>query len=129
VATEGPRLETPAEIRKFVSFGGDLVGQTVVPEVFLARELEMCYAVLCYVTNFAEGIIEREFKEGVLFEGLSTKEEQAKVAKAFNRYPEIISQVADRLPLTKIICHCGESMLRYKKRGDIGENWREWLSP
>jgi len=129
VATEGPRLETPAEVRKFALLGGDFVGQTVVPEVFLARELEMCYAVLCYVTNFAEGIVEREFREGVLFEGLSTKQEQAEVAKALNLFPEIMLQVAGRLPQVENICHCQESMLRYKKRGDIGENWREWLSP
>jgi len=129
VATEGPRLETPAEVRKFALLGGDLVGQTVAPEVFLARELEMCYAVLCYVTNYAEGIMGREFKEGILFEGLSTKEEHAQVTKAFKRYPEIILKVAERLTQAKNICHCQQSMLRYKKRGDIGENWQEWLSP
>ena len=44
VATTGPRLETAAEIRKFRLLGGDLVGQTLAPEVFLARELELCYA-------------------------------------------------------------------------------------
>ena len=40
VATTGPRLETAAEIRKFRLLGGDLVGQTLVPEVFLAREFD-----------------------------------------------------------------------------------------
>jgi 5'-methylthioadenosine phosphorylase len=64
VATAGPRLETPAEIRKFKLLGGDLVGQTLVPEVFLARELEFCYAALCYVVNFAEGIKERPYEPG-----------------------------------------------------------------
>ena len=129
VASEGPRLETPAEVRKFASSGGDLVGMTLAPEVFLARELEMCYAALCYVTNFAEGIVEREFEEGILFEGLATKEEQRRVTKAFERYPEIILKVAERVAQAKNICHCQESMLRYKKQGIIGENWREWLSP
>jgi 5'-methylthioadenosine phosphorylase len=56
VTTEGPRFETPAEIKMYRLFGGDLVGMTSVPEVVLAREAEMCYATVCMVTNFAAGI-------------------------------------------------------------------------
>lgn len=56
VCTEGPRFETPAEIRAFAKLGGDLVGMTNVPEVVLAREAEMCYATISMVTNFAAGI-------------------------------------------------------------------------
>ena len=43
-ATEGPRFETPAEIRMLATLGCDVVGMTGMPEVVLARELEMCYA-------------------------------------------------------------------------------------
>lgn len=56
VCTEGPRFETPAEIRMFSKLGGDLVGMTNVPEVVLAREAEMCYSTVSMVTNFAAGI-------------------------------------------------------------------------
>lgn len=56
VCTEGPRFETPAEIRMFRQLGGDLVGMTSVPEVVLAREAEICYATIAMVTNFAAGI-------------------------------------------------------------------------
>jgi len=56
VCTEGPRFETPAEIRMFRQLGGDLVGMTSVPEVVLAREAEMCYATIAMVTNYAAGI-------------------------------------------------------------------------
>lgn len=56
VCTEGPRFETAAEIRMFRQLGGDLVGMTSVPEVVLAREMEMCYATIAMVTNFAAGI-------------------------------------------------------------------------
>ncbi len=66
VCTEGPRLETAAEIRKFRRNGGDLVGMTLAPEAFLARELEMCYTPLCYVTNYAEGVVDREYRGGEL---------------------------------------------------------------
>lgn len=56
VCTEGPRFETPAEIRMFSALGGDVVGMTGVPEVVLARELSLCYATLAVVTNYAAGI-------------------------------------------------------------------------
>lgn len=56
VCTEGPRFETPAEIRMFATLGGDLVGMTNVPEVVLAREAGLCYATVSMVTNFAAGI-------------------------------------------------------------------------
>ena len=56
VCTEGPRFETPAEIKAFGTLGGDLVGMTNVPEVVLAREAEMCYVTVSMVTNFAAGI-------------------------------------------------------------------------
>ncbi|WP_418790084.1 S-methyl-5'-thioadenosine phosphorylase [Phosphitispora sp. TUW77] len=56
VCTEGPRFETPAEIKMYSSLGGDLVGMTSVPEVVLAREAELCYCTVAMVTNFAAGI-------------------------------------------------------------------------
>ncbi|ABO50582.1 methylthioadenosine phosphorylase [Desulforamulus reducens MI-1] len=56
VTCEGPRFETPAEIKMYQLLGGDLVGMTSVPEVVLAREKEMCYANISMVTNYAAGI-------------------------------------------------------------------------
>ena len=56
VCTEGPRFETPAEIRMFAKLGGDLVGMTNVPEVVLAREAGICYATISMVTNYAAGM-------------------------------------------------------------------------
>lgn len=56
VCTEGPRFETPAEIRIFKQLGGDLVGMTNVPEVVLAREAGLCYSTIALSTNFAAGI-------------------------------------------------------------------------
>jgi 5'-methylthioadenosine phosphorylase len=56
VCTEGPRFETPAEIRMFQYIGGDVVGMTNVPEVTLAREAGICYATVATVTNWAAGI-------------------------------------------------------------------------
>lgn len=56
VATEGPRFESPAEVRAFRMLGGDVVGMTGVPEVVLARELDLCYTTVSLVTNFAAGL-------------------------------------------------------------------------
>jgi len=56
VCTEGPRLETSAEIQMFGRLGCDVVGMTGMPEAVLARELEMCYATVCFVTNMAAGL-------------------------------------------------------------------------
>ncbi|RLI13628.1 S-methyl-5'-thioadenosine phosphorylase [Candidatus Bathyarchaeota archaeon] len=64
--TEGPRFETPAEIRAMRILGCDLVGMTVAPEAFLARELEMCYASLCFVSNMAAGMQDRLTADEVL---------------------------------------------------------------
>jgi 5'-methylthioinosine phosphorylase len=54
-ATQGPRLETAAEIKKLEQDGCDLVGMTGMPEASLARELDMNYASICLVVNWAAG--------------------------------------------------------------------------
>ncbi len=55
-ATQGPRLESAAEIRRMERDGCDLVGMTGMPEAALARELDLCFAHLCLVVNWAAGI-------------------------------------------------------------------------
>jgi 5'-methylthioinosine phosphorylase len=54
-ATQGPRLETRAEIARMRRDGCDLVGMTGMPEAALARELDLEYACLALVANFAAG--------------------------------------------------------------------------
>lgn len=53
--TQGPRLETAAEIKRMCNDGCDIVGMTAMPEASLARELEMAYAQLSLVVNWAAG--------------------------------------------------------------------------
>jgi 5'-methylthioadenosine phosphorylase len=55
VCTEGPRLETAAEISMFGWGGAAVVGMTLCPEVWLAAELGIPYASLCIITNMATG--------------------------------------------------------------------------
>lgn len=54
--TDGRHFESRAEIRMIESFGGDVVGQSLCPEVYLAREIGACYAGLYLIVNRAEGI-------------------------------------------------------------------------
>ncbi|MBN1380005.1 MAG: S-methyl-5'-thioinosine phosphorylase [Gammaproteobacteria bacterium] len=54
--TQGPRLETAAEIERMKRDGCDLVGMTGMPEASLARELEIPYACLAVVVNWAAGV-------------------------------------------------------------------------
>jgi 5'-methylthioadenosine phosphorylase len=55
-ASEGARLETKAEIALLAAGGGEVVGMTMAPEVFLARELGIGYGSLCWVSNYATGV-------------------------------------------------------------------------
>lgn len=74
-ATQGPRLETAAEIGRMARDGCDIVGMTGMPEASLARELELCYANLSLVVNWAAGLgdggpitmreIEKHLNEGM----------------------------------------------------------------
>ncbi|MDP2167663.1 MAG: S-methyl-5'-thioadenosine phosphorylase [Thermodesulfovibrionales bacterium] len=56
ICTNGPRLESRAEIKFFSAMGADVVGMTGMPEACLARELEICFSGICLVTNHAAGI-------------------------------------------------------------------------
>jgi 5'-deoxy-5'-methylthioadenosine phosphorylase len=54
-ATQGPRLESAAEVDRLERDGADIVGMTGMPEASLARELETPYAAICAVANWAAG--------------------------------------------------------------------------
>lgn len=54
-ATQGPRLETAAEINRLERDGADMVGMTGMPEAVLARELNLSYATIAAVANYAAG--------------------------------------------------------------------------
>lgn len=55
---EGPRLETPSEVRALRHEEADIVGTPLVPEVVLAKEAEMCFASIAPVINFAAGMVD-----------------------------------------------------------------------
>ena len=97
--TEGPRYETPAEIRMLRSLGGDIVGMTGAPEVFLARELQMCYSAICFVSNKAAGMQQR----------LSAVEVMSVGKRVMPSMLELIHQAVERTPAERA-CKCGEAI-------------------
>ncbi|MEN6357259.1 MAG: MTAP family purine nucleoside phosphorylase [Armatimonadota bacterium] len=126
VCTQGPRLETRAEIKKFSSYGTTLVGMTLVPEAFLAKELEICYCPVCYITNYAEGVVERSYEPGKLFEGLLSDQEKARVDAAVDALPGIVIEALTSAQDTPE-CRCGQAMERYRRQGIISSNWHKWI--
>jgi 5'-methylthioadenosine phosphorylase len=75
VQTNGPRFETPAEIR-FLSTVGDLVGMTVAAECVLAKEFGLAYAAVCVIDNMANGLDDVELTLDEFDLGVSSNRDQ-----------------------------------------------------
>lgn len=86
-ATQGPRLETRAEIARMKRDGCDLVGMTGMPEAVLARELGLEYACLALVANFAAGCGDED--------EISIEEIFAHLAAATAEVPRILARMAN----------------------------------
>lgn len=99
VCTEGPRFETRAEVSMLKQFG-DVVGMTGVPEVILAKELNLCYASICTVTNYASGIGEHKLTVDEVLEYLD---------KSKHELYNILIQTLSHLPEERH-CNCKMSM-------------------
>jgi 5'-methylthioadenosine phosphorylase len=103
VCTEGPRFETPAEIRMFEKLGGDLVGMTSIPEAVLAREAEMCYATISMVTNYAAGITRLPLTHAEVLETMQLNTEHLK---------ELVMSTINMLE-TNIDCSCHHALQEF----------------
>ena len=88
-ATQGPRLETAAEIDRLERDGADIVGMTGMPEAALARELDLRYAAVCLVTNFAAG--RGESRAGISLNGIA-----AILREGMTRVSRIIASLVTR---------------------------------
>lgn len=82
-ATQGPRFETAAEIRRLERDGADIVGMTGMPEAALAREAGLRYAAVAVVVNRAAGKEERP---------ISLKEIEANLAQGMTRVRRLLEQ-------------------------------------
>jgi 5'-methylthioadenosine phosphorylase len=104
VATEGPRLETAAEIRALKILGGDIVGMTGMPEAALARELGICFAAVTIVTNYAAGISGRKLTTTEVMEVMKTSTDKIKA---------LLKETFTLLPSQKT-CECKDSLKNAK---------------
>ncbi|MGA8007186.1 MAG: S-methyl-5'-thioinosine phosphorylase [Burkholderiales bacterium] len=86
-ATQGPRLETAAEINRMERDGADVVGMTGMPEAVLARELGLEYAAIAVVANYAAG-------RGDSARGVSLERIGAVLDEAMGRVRKIIEHLA-----------------------------------
>jgi 5'-methylthioadenosine phosphorylase len=85
-ATQGPRLETAAEIDRLERDGIDMVGMTGMPEAALAREIGLAYAAIAVVANYAAG-------RGASRDGIRLGDLQGTLQEAIGK----VKRVLDRL--------------------------------
>lgn len=78
ICVNGPRLESKAEISYFSKIGANIVGMTVMPEACLARELELCFACIAVVTNYAAGISVKKLTATEVIETMKVSMERIK---------------------------------------------------
>lgn len=83
VVVNGPRYETPAEIKAYQILGADYAGMTSSPEAFLAKEIDMPYATLVVITNYAAG--------------MQSSVSHSEVEELFNQKISVIHQVFKKL--------------------------------
>ena len=82
--TQGPRLETAAEIKRMFRDGCTVVGMTAMPEAALAREKGLCYAGVSFVVNAGAGINDHAIDVGGISESLV--EGTARVVSVINAF-------------------------------------------
>jgi 5'-methylthioadenosine phosphorylase len=104
--TEGPRYETPAEIKMLRTMGCGIVGMTGAPEAFLARELEMCYASISFVSNMAAG----------LQRTLSAREVEEKGHETSQVLNKILTGAIAKIPESRKDCPCGTALAHAQLR-------------
>ena len=81
--TQGPRLETAAEIRRLANDGADMVGMTAMPEAAIARELGVAYVGIAVVANRAAGLENNP---------LTMEAIMATLAEAMDRVKNLVSE-------------------------------------
>jgi 5'-methylthioinosine phosphorylase len=82
-ATQGPRLETAAEVDRLQRDGADYVGMTAMPEASLARELGMDYACLSLIVNHAAGRGELPIHDDVESSTLAARMQAMQILKHY----------------------------------------------
>lgn len=102
ITIEGPRFSTKGESFTYRAWGMDIIGMTTSPEAFLAREAEMCYAVMAHITDYD---VWHETEEPVNVEMLlATLQANARLAQ------DAIRLLVARLASAERSCECGDTL-------------------
>ncbi len=123
ITIEGPRFSTRGESFAFRSWDMDIIGMTTSPEAFLAREAEMCYAVMAHVTDYD---VWHETEEEVSVEAV-VRVVRRNTALA----QEAIAALVPQLVEGDLGCRCGEALATaiITDPDAISEPARESLAP
>jgi 5'-methylthioadenosine phosphorylase len=129
---EGPRLETPAEVRMLANAGAQIVTHGFVPEVFLAKELELCYGAICYVVNYAEtGSRHRPFSGKGLFGTQLDPDhgtaEGLRLTTTVQSLADLTRRIAGQFRQQAIGCECGTTMQSNIRRFNLPADWHKWF--
>ena len=125
--TEGPRLETPAEIRALALQGAEIVTHTFAPEMFLSRELQMCYAALCYVLDYAETGSRQPPLGGALFESMEPQSGTDRLAGVVGSLGQIVANVATAALESSATCGCNRIQNQHVEQYGLSDDWRQWF--
>lgn len=102
ITIEGPRFSTRCESNTYRMWGMDVIGMTACPEAFLAREAEMCYAVMCHITDYD---VWHDTAEPVSVEMVVRRLHQNTALAQ-----QSVARLAAVLAAAPRTCHCGEAM-------------------
>jgi len=123
ITIEGPRFSTRGESLTYRAWGMDIIGMTTSPEAFLAREAEMCYAVMAHVTDYD---VWHESEEAVSVEAvIRVLQQNTALAQ------RAIRLLVHRLTVAERDCDCQNSMATaiITRRDLIPEEVKESLAP
>lgn len=110
--SRGPRLETPAEVQLISALGADVVNMRIGLEAALSRELELCYASLCFVINYGEGRVMT--KQSMSFSALQTGFNQTQLDK---QKGQILTATIRSIYQKKSLCLCTSALAEVRNRG------------
>lgn len=102
ITIEGPRFSTKGESHLYRAWGLDIIGMTTSPEAYLAREAEMCYAVMAHVTDYD---VWHEEEDPVSVEALiATLNQNTTMAQ------RVIASVVGSLASAERSCECQDAL-------------------
>ena len=123
ITIEGPRFSTKGESFAYRSWGMDIIGMTTSPEAFLAREAEMCYAVMAHITDYD---VWHETEEAVSVEAvIEVLRQNTALAQ------QAVRGLVAKMAATERDCECKDALATaiLTQRDLIPEQVKERLAP